>query len=527
MQTNHQHPQSPLRDATAELSTPKAVNPSDLSWSGLWARLSRHSDGSPRVSLERGEQMIMELRSCDQGGVGQERAEILRDTLARFCDDLSLFDSVRRMPELLRNEEQMLLDAWLHFRCSAQSWSDLSAVLRRAEQSPLLARLVAQEICSDQRRYLADLTGAEDFRTMQSARRVARFLSVTSPLLPGETAPVLLEVGEALRRKPGAEAAEYVSCIEAYVKSPSASAEEGLAAALRAANTLSQRLDVSVQQQLLRLGELLGYGIPNLPTNALGPLIRLPDATLVGIAPAIVARLRDDLGNPDSYTTLSSLATQLPHSLAKLDPCLQAKVVEPISNQVLACLPHLNPVMDSLLLRQLVPWAIRGDWFRREAQILWDILSSCSNPSYYPVQVQLVRNILESSDATDAFCNWCHSHASYPWFAERFKSVGGLVSDFLKARKDFGESSVSESECLRALSVVSSLGISAKGLIPEVAGLLGISVIELPFFGPKVLPLSSKVDSSPEVIKACRHLLKALGTLCRPEFVAALKRRGL
>lgn len=471
--------------------------------------------------------MIIELRRCDLGGVDQERAEILRDTLARFCDDLELFDSVRRMPELLRDEEMKLLDAWLRFRCSAHSWSDLSAALRQSEQSPLLARLVAHEICSDQRRYLADLSGADDSRTIQSARRVARFLTATSPLLPDDTAPVLLNVGETLVRKRGAGAAEYVRCLEAYAKSPSASVEERLAAALRAANTLPPRLDPSIQQQLLGIGELLGRGIRSLPANAIGPLIRLPDAMLIGIAPAIIGRLRDDLRKPDSYIALCSIATQLPHSLSKLDPCLQAPVVETISNQALACLPYLDPSVDSLLLRQLSAWAIRGDWFRREAQILWDILSSRPNPSYYPVQVQLVRNILESSEATDAFCHWCHSHSNYPWFAERFKSVGNLVGDFLKARKDCGESSVSESECLRALSVVSSLGVSAKGLIPEVAGLLGISVIELPFFGPRVLPLSSKADSSPEVIKACRHLLRALGTLCRPEFVAALKRHGL
>ncbi len=469
----------------------------------------------------------MELRSCDLSGAAPERAEIIRDTLARFCDDLSLFDSVRRMPELFQHEEQRLLDAWLHFRCSAHSWSDLSGVLTRSERSPLLARLVAQELFSDQRRYLADLSEAEDTRTIQAARRVARFLSAMSPLLPGESVPILLEVGEALSRKPGAEAAEYVRCLEAYAKSPSASVEEGLAAALRAANTLPHRLDPSVQQQLLGVGELLGRGIRSLPANAIGPLIGLPDAVLLGMAPAMVARLRDDLRKPDSYTALCSLALQLPHSLSKIDPCLQAPIVEVISNQVLAFLPHLDPSVDSLLLRQLSPWAIRGDWFRREAQILWDILSARPNPSYYPVQVQLVRNILDSSEATDAFCHWCHSHSNYPWFAERFKSVGNLVGDFLKARKDCGEASVSESECLRALSVVSSLGASAKGLIPEVAGLLGISVIELPFFGPKVLPLSSKADSSPEVIRACRHLLQALGTLCRPEFVAALKRHGL
>ena len=469
----------------------------------------------------------MELRRCDLGGVNQDRAEILRDTLARFCDDLKLFDSVPRMPELLQNEEMKLLDAWLRFRCSAHSWSDLSAALRQSERSLLFARLVAHEICSDQSRYLADLSGADDSRTIQSARRVARFLTATSPFLSDEAVSVLLKVGETLVMKPGARAAEYASCLEAYAKSPSASVEEGLAAALRAANTLPHRLDPSVQQQLLGVGELLGRGIRSLPANAIGPLIRLPDAVLIGMAPAIVARLRDDLRKPDSYTALCSLMLQLPRSLSKIDPCLRAPVVEVISNQALACLPHLDPSVDSLLLRQLCPWAIRGDWFRREAQILWDILSSRPNPSYYPVQVQLVRDILESSEATDAFCYWCHSHSNYPWFAERFKLVGNLVGDFLKARKDCGEGSVSESECLRALSVVSSLGVSAKGLIPEVAGLLGISVIELPFFGPKVLPLSSKVDPSPEVIKACRHLLQALGTLCRPEFVAALKRHGL
>ncbi len=527
METHHRSRAAAVPASASEALKSIPENRSDLSWSGLWARLSRHADGSPRVALERAEQMVMELRSCDLAGEDQKRAETLRDTLSRFCDDLSLFDVVQRIPPLSGDEERQVLDEWFSFRCSAHSWGDLIKVIRATERSPLVAPLVAQEISSERDRYLADLRDSDEPRNLMCATRVVRFLSGASPLLSGDKLHVLPALGAALCGGSTERTREYITCLLAYVMSPGLSIEHGLTAALQSAHVLPERIDVAAQAGLLQLGDLLGRAIATLPSRAVVPLLDLPEAILIGISPAIISRLHDDVSNPESHKTLCALLARLPGSFAKLDPSLRAQMAEPLSNQALRFLPLLDPSTDAALIRQLAPWAVQGDWFRREAQILWDILSSKLHTDYYPIQVQLVRNILESSEATDSFCGWCHSQAGFHCFAERFKSVGALVGDFLRARKDFGEGAVAESECLRALSVVSSLGPSAKGLIPQVAGLMGIAVVDLPYFGPKVLPFSLKGDPSPRVIAACRHLLKVLSPLCRPDFVAALERHGV
>lgn len=527
MYTNDLRGKSLAKEGSVEPTSLVPINGFDLSWPGLWNRLSRHADGSLRVVLDEAENMVMKLRRCDTSGLEPELAEILRDSLDQFCKDLTLFDSVQIDPKLSAAEERRLLQEWFRFRCSPHSWGDLDDVIQDVQLPQLLVPLMAEELRAQRNRYLNDLSEDKDPHTLVYARRVVRLFNESFPLLTSSTAALLPEVGEMLYRQSGIDIAEYVRCLCSYAKSSGVSIENCLSVALRAANFIPEQLDPLVQADLLNLGQLLGVAIEEIPRNAFGALLQLPDPTLIGIAPAMIAELGADSKTPASYKALCDITAQLIYSMDRLDPSLLEDSIVPLSSAMLSCLAQLSPETDLVLLKQIAPFIVRGDWFKREAQPLWDVLSSRRNPELAPLQSLLIRHILASSEATDSFCAWCYSQASLPFFQDRLKAIGALMTDFLRVRKDPRTSSISDMECLRALSVVSAIGAAATVTIPEIASLLGVPVIRLPFFGLVVIPLQARTDSCPDVIRACRYILKTLSPLCRPRFVEALRRRGV
>jgi len=496
-------------------------------WKELWLALSRRIDGGPRPVPDRAEGMLVSLRDTPASPAEAERAEIAGDTLRLFHADVLRIESSAAFRSEPKERVGALYEAWFAFRQSRQGWIDLERAVRSASFSRALVTAVAHELWEERGRYLDDLSSSDDPRTLGAARRITLYLSRSFSQLSGDPAAALADAARSLFVRGRITDAEYVQRLWSYVKSPGATVQECGRQLLLAERALPKALSREAELDLVQLGQTLGAMLHYLDGGECEQLLRAPLPVVLGMSQAFMcSRLTQEPLQEGALAALQKLGERLTGAKAALHASTRARHPLGPSVEVVELLRALHPEDGAAALRALAPLVAQANWWGRESQGLWELLSSDSREEQ-PARRALMRIILESPELTDSVAHWSAQQSGHPAFRYRCDAVTDELRCVLRERFRAGEAGMPEAVVLSALQVLAEVGASSVRAAPEVASLLGRTVVNVWAFGPLFVPFHARADSSPAVVEASRYALHVIAAHAPPSFRNAVTSRGL